>query len=177
LLAGGAAVTSATAATASSLIGAGTSTAITGTSYMAGNKNKFETPAFVLQTGTAAIAGAVTSNPASSLPQKVLMNVVAAEASYFSTGNNHSFSGAMVTAGIATIGTGFQFIGDALFEESLMINPSLQSNLNRVSTAQSAITTQNARTIIYGTSSGVATGLSISAGQSIQRKIEKLEAK
>jgi hypothetical protein len=54
--------------------------------------------------------------------------------------------------------------------------PLLHQKLTRVSTAQRAIAAQNTRTIFYGTGSGIATGLAISAGQSLQSKLEKMEA-
>lgn len=150
-----AAVVAETVATASSAIGAGTSATMTGLSYIANNPGEFETMPFVLQTGSSAIAGGVTSNPTSSFGAKAAWNIASAETSYLTTGEDHSLTGGIITAGTAFVATTLQFGVDASAEEMLMINRPIDL-LNSPS--------GNVRTNIYGTLSGTSAGLIINGG-------------
>jgi hypothetical protein len=171
----GPAVTIAAANTAAMAIGAGTSATITGSSYIASNPDNFMTTPFVIQTGTSAVAAAITSNPGIDIGIKILANVGASETSYFTSGGNHPLTGAIITGAIATVATGAQFGVDTYAEENLMINRPLQSNFGLISDATKQITSQNIRTVIYSSVSGITTGLAISAGAWIQKKFKMLD--
>jgi RHS repeat-associated protein len=168
-------VTAAAANTAAMAIGAGSSAGVTGANYLASNENNFETTPFVIQTGTAAAAGGITSNMQNGFAIKAFANIGASEASYFTSGEKHSFGGVLATAGIATGATGLQFFMDTTAEDYFMINRSIQSNLTQIPIAEKLITAQNIRTVIFGTGSGISTGFAMSSGQWLQRKFEKLD--
>jgi hypothetical protein len=160
-------------ATASSLIGGGMSASLTETSYILGNAEEFETTPFLLQGATSAAAGAVTSNPGASLGAKGLSNVIAAETSYFTTGERHSLEGAFMTGAWAGMLTSLQYGVDFLAEDTLMINRPIQSDLSLLKAASSSIGSQNIRTIFYGSSSGLLTNFGIAGGQSIAHKLDR----